>query len=246
MHSLNKKYFIEKESKIILDTYICELYIPESYFESKLVSQDGILYELFFIVKYRLIHSEMDDISKLPYYEFLLPTFIITKPDEVERVKMDLYGIKETFTIFRYFKGGELISNCEIIKSAKVVERYETLLNDGKINAPYIKMNDITNDIQQIHNIKLNVPQYIQQTKISEIYRDIKDYSKPARLVMTIKDSDNSKIRSLNMRENAAFTSTLAGVGFEDIKSMLVVADNRDDRSSKSIGKIEKAIKGMR
>ncbi|MBS4066752.1 MAG: hypothetical protein KGZ74_19475 [Chitinophagaceae bacterium] len=246
MDELNKRYFTEEESRIILNTYSCEIYIPSYYFEAKLAIQDGALYELFFIVKYRLIHDEKSDIAKLPIHDFLLPTFIVTKPDDILKISMDLYGFEENFVIFKYYKGGEIIHNRDIIKTAGIVERYEMLLNDGKIRAPYKKINDVTNNAQKIHDVKLNVPQYIQQTKISEIYRDKNDYSKPARLVMTVKDEDNFKLKALNMRENSAFTSTLAGVSFEDIKSMLTVADNRDDKNSVSMGRIEKAIRGLR
>ena len=246
MNDINKEYFRTEGTKILLNTARCEIYVPNYYFEAKLAQQDGELFDLFFIVKYRLIHKETDNVTKLPLHDFMIPTMILTKPDEVEKAELDLYGTMEKFTVFIYYKGGEIIYNTNIVKNSSSVERYVNLLNDGKIRVPYTKVNEVTNKVQKIHDVKLNVPQYIQQVVISEVYRDKNDFSKPARLVASSKDKDNSKLRGLNMRENSAFTSTFAGVGFEDIKSMLTVADNRDDKDDNSMSQIEKVIRGIR
>ena len=110
----------------------------------------------------------------------------------------------------------------------------------------YKAANALFNRVQKIHDTKLNVHQYIQEMLLSEVYRSKKDLSIPARFVALASDDNDDKIRGLNMRENAAYTSTMAGVGFEDINSMLTVADNRDDRKIMSMNPIEKAIRGIR
>jgi hypothetical protein len=242
----NRNYFTETPNKVILNAFKCEIYVPEYYFEVKLAVQDGELFDLFFIAKYRIIHNDTDDIAKLPIYDFRIPTMVLTRPDEVQKAEFDLYGIKERFSVFTYYKGGEIIFNRGIVKNSTSVERYINLLNDGKIRVPYAKVNDTTNKVQKIHDVKLNVPQYIQQLVISDVYRDKDNYAKPARLVATDTDSNNDGLKGLSMRENAAFTSTIAGVGFEDVKSMLTVADNRDDKNVKTFSTIEKVIRGIR
>jgi hypothetical protein len=243
---MNQGYFKEVDTKVVLNTFRCEIYVPDYYFDVKLAVQDGEIFDLFFIAKYRLIHKDTEDVSKLPIYDFQIPTMILTRPDEVQRAELNLYGTKERFSVFVYYQGGAILYNRDIVKNSTSVERYINLLNDGKIRVPYAKVNDITNKVQKIHDVKLNVPQYIQQLVISEVYRDKNDYSKPARLVASSKDKDNDNLKGLNMRENSAFTSTLAGVGFEDVKSMLTVADNRDDKDDKSLSTIEKIIRGIR
>lgn len=241
----NRPYFRPEGSKVILETFKCEIYVPDYYFDVKLAVQDGEIFDLFFIAKYRLFHKDTDDISKLPLYDFKVPTMILTRPDEVRRDEMNLFGVKERFTIFVYYRGGEILYNSDIVRNATSAERYVNLLIDGKIRIPYAKVNDTTNKMQKIHG-KLNVPQYTQQLLISNIYRDKNDLSRSARFVAKPGDTDGSNIRGLNMRENSAFTSTLAGVGFEDVKSMLTVADNRDDSTDSSLSRIEKVIKGIR
>jgi hypothetical protein len=243
---INKNYFTEKGSKILLNTHRCEIYVPDSYLETKMLGQDGEIFDLLFIVKYRLFHTDTDDASKLPIYEFHFPSMVLTKPDEVRHDTMDIYGVKEKVTVLIYHRGGEIIYNCNIIKSSLMVERFVTLLINGKIRGSYVNSNNMLNDIQKIHNTKLNVPQYVQHILLSEVYRSRKDLSQPARIVASPLDKDDSKIRGLNMRENAAYTSTLAGVGFEDVKSMLTVADNRDDKNDKTMNSIELAIRGLR
>ena len=244
MSSLDKQYFEQTESSILLNTYKCEIFVPESYFESKLAVQDGEIYNLFFIVKYKLYHSENDSGQK-NYGDFLFPSIVTTKPDSVDSAELDIYGEMEKFRVFTYYKGSPILNNRFIVKTSIMVERFVSLRNDGKIRAFYGKIPDIENKVQKIHDTKLGIPQYIQQLTISEVYRDRNDYSRPSRLVLTSQDRDNSKIKALNMRENSAFTSTLAGIGFEDVKSMLTVADNRDDRNVKTISPIEKVIKGI-
>jgi hypothetical protein len=242
----NRLYFTEEGSKILLNAFKCEIYVPDYYFDVKLAVQDGELFDLFFIVKYRLIHKDTDDVSKLPLYDFRIPTMVLTRPDEVQRTELNLYGVQEKFAVFTYYRGGEILYNADIVKNSTSVERYINLLTDGKIRVPYIKVNDTTNKVQKIHDVKLNIPAYIQQLVISEVYRDKTDFSKPARLVASDKDTDNSKLKGLNMRENSAFTSTLAGVGFEDVRSMLTVSDNRDDADSKEMSRIESIIRGIK
>jgi hypothetical protein len=242
---LDKSYFKKVNSSIILDAYKCEVFVPDSYFESRLAVQDGEIYNLFFILKYKLYHTDKDSGSK-NYGDFLFPSIVTTKPDDIHTVELDLYGELEKFHVFTYYKGSPIMNNSLIVKTSIMVERFVNLRNDGKIRAFYGKIPDIENKVQKIHDTKVNVPQYIEHLTISEVYRDKTDYSKPARIIMTTGDKDNSKVKALNMRENSAFTSTLAGVSFEDVKSMLTVADNRNDKNSKEIGPIEKVIKGVK
>jgi hypothetical protein len=241
-----KTFFKKEDSTIVVTTYKCEIFVPKSYFEAKLAVQDGELYDLFFILKFKLYHDEKSEGKSMEVNDFFFPTMMPTKPDETYTTELDLFGGKEKFEVFVYYKGSPIIYNTGIVKNSILVERYVQLLNDGKIRALYRLIDDITNKSQKIHDVKLNVPRYIQQLIISEVYRDAKDYSRPARLVAKADDMDNSKVKGLNMRENSAFTSTLAGVSFEDIKSMLVVADNRDDKDSKDVSSIEKVIKGIK
>ena len=244
MSLLDKEYFKKVDSTILLDTYKCEIYVPDAYFDSRLAVQDGELYSLFFILKYKLFHSANAEPKN--FGEFLFPSIATTRPDDIHTTEIDLYGELEKFHVFTYYKGSPIINNRHIVKSSIMVERFVNLRNDGKIRVNYSKVPDVENKAQKIHDTKLNVPQYIQQLTISEVYRDKADYSKPARLIMGASDKDNSKVKALNMRENSAFTSTLAGVSFEDVKSMLTVADNRDDAANKEISPIEKVIKGIR
>jgi len=244
MSILDKNYFKQDGSSIILDTFKCEIFVPDAYFDSKLAVQDGEIYNLFFIVKYKLYHSENDS-GRKNYGDFLFPSIVTTKPDDVRVEELDIYGDMERFHVFTYYKGSPIINNRFIVKSSIMVERFVNLRNDGKIRVFYGKLPEIENKVQKIHDTKLGVPQYIQQLTISEVYRDSTDYSRPARLVMTSSDKDNTKVKALNMRENSAFTSTLAGINFEDVKAMLTVADNRDDKDSKVISPIEKVIKGL-
>lgn len=242
-----KDYIKEDGDKFILNTYKCEIYVPEQYFgDMKLAVQNGEIFDLLFIVKYRLIHKETDSVDKLPLYEFSIPTMIATRPDEITTEEMSIYGEKEKIRVFTYYKGAELISNKNIVRTSIMVEKFINLLLNGKIRADYTKINNMINMSQKIHGVKLNVPQNIQQLVVSEVYRDASDYSKPARLVTSSTNTGSGEIKALNMRENSAFTSTLAGVGFEDIRSMLTIADNRNDKDDTSMSKIEKVIRGIR
>src|SRR5690606_17762547 len=118
------------------NTFKCEIYVPDYYSDVKLVLQDGEIFDLFFIAKYRLFHTENSDAAKLPVYDFNIPTMILTKPDEVYRTELDLYGSMEKFRVFVYYKNGEIIYNSNIVKNSDSVERYINLLNDGKIRVP--------------------------------------------------------------------------------------------------------------
>jgi hypothetical protein len=244
----NERYFVAKGSKIILDAPRCEIYVPDQYFDAKLAVQDGEIFDLLFIAKYRIVPEGATDIAKVPLSEFAIPTMLLTRPDEVKRAEMNLYGTNERFTVFVYYRGAELIYNSEIVKNPTSVERFVTQWTEGKIRLNYgSEVNDVVNKVQKIHDSKLNVHQSVQQIVSSAVYRSISDLSVLARFVAK-PDADNSKIiRGINMRESSAFTSTLAGVGFEDVKSMLTVADNRDDRKNPApLTNIEKVIKGIR
>lgn len=244
----NERYFVAKGSKIILDAPRCEIYVPDQYFDAKLAVQDGEIFDLFFIAKYRIIHEGVEDVSKLPLYDFSIPTMLLTRPDEIKRMDMNLNGNNERFTVFVYYRGAELIYNTDIVKNPTSVERFVTQWTEGKIRLNYgSEVNDAVNKVQKIHDSKLNVHQSVQQIVSSAVYRSTADLSISARFVAKAEQDNSRIIRGINMRESSAFTSTLAGVGFEDVKSMLTVADNRDDRKNpEPMTMIEKVIKGIR
>ena len=247
MNEMNRAYFKDNGSgKIILNTYKCEIYVPDAYFESRLCDQNGEIYNLFFICKYRLYHKEPTESSVIPIYKIRMPAFITTKPDSVTSTEMDIYGTKEKIHIFTYYRDSAIIDNQYIVQSTETLERYVNLAFNGKIRQSYCEANEITNKAQKIHGCSLNVTQYTQQLAYSQVYRSKKDLSVPARFIASPIDKDDSTIRAINMRENAAYASTLAGVGFEDVYSMLTVADNRDDKNLNTLSPVEMAIRGMR
>jgi len=243
----NADCFKQEGNKIYLNYPKMEIYVPEQYFDSKLAIQDGELIDLFFLLKYRLFNDVDSKASSLPLFNFKSPVMYLTKPDEIYNQTMDIFNKEEKFTVLVYYKGAEVIVNTEIVKSVDILEKTHLLMFDGKIRVDYASANTISNLSQYLNGNTIGVPQYIQQLAISEVYRDATDYSRPARLIASSTKNNDNKIRPLNQRENAAFTSTLAGVSFEDPKSMITVADNRADRGVKTpMSAIERAIRGIK
>jgi hypothetical protein len=232
----------EKDGKLIYTGFHMIAYVPEYYFENGMAEEVGDLTTIFGIFDTKHFISE-NDTKGTGLIPFEFPSFFYTSPDEVTREELTLYNTPEKFRLFHYYNGGVVFNNTHIIQDINNVGKFITLLNEGKLTTDYARMASLFVYNKDINKQNLNVPAFMEEAVISEVYRDANNLSVPARFVAKVEGKNN--IVGLNIRNKTGQTSTFSGLTFEDINSMMVIADNRSSKGVKDAPSvIENIIKG--
>lgn len=238
-------HFRKDNNFIYLSDNSCEFYIPSYYFdekykfatdEGKVIHCIGLFETAFF-----------DDTGKVIERKMLnLPTWIDINVYESEVRKIQLPNdIEELdYKVLTYYKNMKIMSS-KIIKDGDNVEGFIDFILKGKIphNIKYSNVADIWFKNQKMNGVSLGVPPVELEMILSVFYRYLKDPTKKfSSVIGSDKNVSEYDYIMKNVRQICQYTSTYAGVTFEDIDSMITSSLNRSKRNEKELKSPTEAI----
>jgi hypothetical protein len=224
-----------------------EMYIPMSYFETKLAENYGTSINVFGLFNVRVFDNK-DKPGKLETLN--LPTMICIYPIDGEVKELQLiegeHGDPEQYYIAKFYTGNKVMSN-SIQQNASNVELFLDIIFRGKIpqTIPYNQVLSIWHKNLELNGVKLGVTSTILEICISQIYRNKKKPEETFAKVMG-KDPTQSEFsyKTANIREICARNSTFAAMTFEDMDSMITSSLNINKQNKQETeSPIEKIIK---
>lgn len=238
--------FIKDDGENIVFTgnYL-EMYIPDSYFESKLAEEFGNSIRVFGLFNIRVF----DEKNKPMKLETLnVPTMIYIHPSEVEKKELQLIddGEVEKYRVAKFYKGNIIMQN-SVPQDASNVELFLKILTTGKVpkTIPYSQVLRIWQRNLDLNGVKLGVTSTILEIIIAEIYRNKKKPEERfAKLIGKDPSVSEYAYRTANIREICARNSTFAALTFEDMDQMIISSLNINKyNKEESESPIEKIIK---
>ncbi len=216
----------------------CEFYIPSYYFEDRYkfafdegntIKCLGVFNVAFFDTNGKVIERRMLN----------LPTWInlFVYESDVRRLKLQGDVEEIDYRVITYYKDMKIMPS-KLVKDGDNVEGYLDFIMKGKIpnNIKYSDALRIWMKNQKMNGASLGVPSAELEMILSVYYRYKDD---PTKKFSTVIGSDKSVSEydyvMKNTRQICQYTSTYAGITFEDIDSMITTSINRTKRKEKEL-----------
>lgn len=225
-----------------------ELFVPSEYFKTRLAEEVGTGYKIFGYVRAYHYDERNDNRQSATKSVLAYPLMFYTVPDSVTVEKINFFGTEEKYHVFTYYKNSVVFANSEIIQDANNVQTFFNMLMNGKLDIVEYKTIPRMLQLCKIYNgVSFGVPAMYEEVIIADYYRNPDDPREPARFVAAVTDKDPFFARGISQREKVSYSSTFAGITFEDINAMMVMADNakREGREEK-ISEVEKVTLGLK
>ena len=240
-----RNFIKDDGDNIVFTGNYLEMYIPDSYFESKLAEEFGNSIRVFGLFNIRVF----DEKNKPMKLETLnVPTMIYIHPSEVEKKELQLIddGEIEKYRVAKFYKGNNIMQN-SVPQDASNVELFLKILTTGKVpkTIPYSQVLKIWQRNLDLNGVKLGVTSTILEIIIAEIYRNKKKPEERfAKLIGRDPSVSEYAYRTANIREICARNSTFAALTFEDMDQMIISSLNINKyNKEESESPIEKIIK---
>lgn len=240
-------YFRSDGKFIYLEAEYAEFYIPKYYFEDTGKFAEDLgghvralgVFDVGFFVNGTL--REMRVLN--------LPTWTDFFVNDSEERNVHLPGDGETDTpckILKFNKGHKIMPS-SIVEDSSNAESYLDFVLKGKVPSivPYSKSIQIWRKNKELNSVYLGVPSVIEELILACAYRDKNDPSKKFAEVIgkNPKMSQYDYIMN-NIRQICQYSSTFAGITFEDIDSMITTAINRTKtKGTEQYSPIEELLK---
>lgn len=244
------KWFKENpDSSITVECPVLEVYFPEFYISKGFLIQGSGEYTVFGVGNFRPFATKgmINKREDLPMYTLGIPMMFKTAPSEYEMMDISTpvgYPARRT-CVLRYFQGDKLFISTDLISESDNNEIAWNLAEDGK--SDFVNMFDISVIIAELspkmNASKMKVSIEAANTVICERMRNPKDLSQSIRHMKSFPEY----CVTVNAREDASMKNSMVIIGFEDINTGLLVANNRY-RSGKidEITQSEKIMRGIR
>lgn len=242
-----KKFTKEVNGQILYDGIKMELFVPDDFFKSGLAEEVGQSFYIFGGLKAYHYMSKDDDRSKAIISTFCYPLKFYTVPDEVTQEKIDIGQGEQKYTVLTYYNNGVLFTSSEIIQSSDNVSALVTMLTAGRLDiVDYAKIAKMIQLCKYYNNVNFGVPAMYEEVIVADYYRDPNDVTRPARFYANETGKKDFYARGIGQREKASFTSTFSGITFEDITTMVTMADNaKREGRHEVVSDVEKASLGL-
>lgn len=228
-----------------LDT---EFYLPNSYFDSAsgFASRNGSLITTIGIFEFKCLKNG----KYLEHHVMAIPSWFDIFVYESEEREITLGdGSIEKCQVISYLPG-QKIMNASIVQDSDNIEKYMAFILRGKVPSivPYEKSRELWDRNESLNGNSLGVPSVIKELILSTYYRYKKNPSKKFSHVIG-KDSTGTKISQYdyvmnNVRQVCQYSSTVAGITFEDIDTMITTSVNRTrNHEEEAYSPIEKLLK---
>lgn len=222
-------YFKTDNQYLYLEAPYAEFYIPKVYFDGGRYAEDrGSIIEtlgLFHVGIFK--NGELQEMKI-----FNAPTMLNLFVNDSEERDVKLPGNNDGLTpckVIKYNKGHK-ITDAGVIQDASNVESFLDLIIKGKIpnNIPYNETLNIWRRNQELNGAHLGVPSVILELILSVTYRDKDDPGRKfSRVIGANPETSPFAYVTNNFRQVCQYTSTFAGLTFEDIDSMISTSLNR-------------------
>lgn len=208
-----------------------EFCIPEYYFTAAggFAEDLGNKIHAFGVFKVKFLEKKSvikESILNLPTWTDF---FVYSKETRIESMMEDDGNKSEKCVVLTYLKG-EKIMNSFIVENSTNVQTFVDFVMKGKIPSftPYEKAIALWEKNMEINNTSLGVPSLIEEMILSSAYRYNKDQKKKFAHVIG-KDPNMSQYdyKMVNVRQICQYTSTFAGLTFEDFDTMVTTSLNR-------------------
>ena len=244
------KFFKTDGDRIKFTGTYMEAYVPIAYFDMNIAAEYGGEYtEVLGLFNARFF-SDAEGKKPIGSLETVnIPTNIKIYPTSYYEKEMSLISGQqpERYRIYRFYNGDDF-TDSNIIKSSKNAEAFLKVLESGKIprTIPYNKIFDIWTKNMVMNGVKMpDVPAANREMIVAEIYR----YKKSPADRFALHIGKNPKMSQFdyipaNARTLTKYSSTFAGLAFEDIDTMITngININRSGRKQ-SESPIEEIIK---
>ena len=231
---------------IIFTGYYMEIYIPETFFTTKLAEIEGTLVKTFGLLPCR-IKDKNDKI--IVNHTLNMPTTIILHFNDIYKTKINLYEFEgsepDSYRVLKFYNNDIVMSNV-VHKDSSNAELFMKLMCGGKIkNVPYDKILDIWQKNLDLNGVNLGVPSSILELIMAEIYRNPKNPNeKFSKYINNKPDVSKTLYRASNIREICSRNSTFTALTFEDFDTMMTASLNMNKYNKKQVeSPIEKVIK---
>lgn len=231
---------------IIFTGHYMEIYVPETYFATKLAVIEGSLIKVFGLLECAVFDSND---KKLLQETLNLPTTIVLHFNDMYTTKLNLYPKVEnsepvSYRVLKFYRNNILMSNI-VQKDSTNVEQFVNLMCDGKIKGiPYNKILAVWQKNLDLNGVNLGVPSSILEIIISEIYRNNKNPNEKFSKYANKNPKDVYNYRASNIREICSRNSTFSALTFEDFDMMLTSSLNMSKYDKKQVDSpIEQVIK---
>lgn len=244
---MTRNFTKKVNGQILYDGIKMELFVPNDFFKNNLAEQVGQSYYIFGSLKAYHYNNKDDDRSKAIKSTLCYPSKFYTIPDEVSQEKLDIGRGEERYTVLTYYNNAVLFTSSEIIRSVDNLSDFINMLTSGKLDIiEYSKLARMLQLCKYYNGVNFGTPAMYEEVIISDYYRDPKDVSRQARFAANDTNEKHFFARGITQREKVSFTSTFSGITFEDITSMLTMADNAKRENRKEvISDVEKVSLGM-
>ena len=225
------------DGKIIYTGIKMEMMVPDEYFKTGFAEEIGTGYKIFgnlITYHYTDDKTERKDAKKAFLY---YPLMFFTEPDDVNIETLDINGKgEEKYRVLTYHKNSVLMTSDEMIQDAGNMEYFVKMLMGGKFDIiKYSKIPKMMQLAKLYNNINFEVPAMYEEVMISDYYRDPNNIKRPARFAAAEEPENKFYAKGITIREKVAFTSTFSAFTFEDINSMITMADNAKRENKKEI-----------
>lgn len=240
------KYVKNSNGQILYDGIKLELFVPEEYFKTGLAEEVGQSFNVFGNIRAYHYLNKNDDRNKAIKSTLTYPSKFYTTPDEVTIDKIDIGYGEEKYRILTYYKNAILFNNNKIIKSIDNLSAFFTMLTAGRLDmVEYCKLARMMQLSKYYNGVSFGTPAMYEEVIISDYYRDPTDPKRAARFYANETNDPHFHARGITQREKVAFTSTFSSITFEDVTSMVTMADNAARSGKKElVSEVEKVSLG--
>ena len=216
-------------SFLYLDVPYAEFYIPKYYFEDgyKCAEDFGSTIKTIGIMDVGIFEGEKLKEMKVLNIPSLIELYVTNSEDRIVKLPGD--DEPTECRVLKYYKDHKIMPSF-IIQDSANTQLYLSFILKGKVPAivPYSKAMRIWEKNTSMNNTHLGVPFVIEELILSVAYRYKQNlgikYGQMAGKDLNISDYD---YKMINVRQICQYSSTFAGVSFEDFDSMITTSLNR-------------------
>lgn len=244
---MNKKFVKEENGQLLYDGVKLELFVPDEFFRNGLAEEASQSISIFGGVKAYHYLNKDDNRSDAIKSTLCYPSKFYTIPDEVTQEKLDIGQGEQKYRVLTYYKNGVLFTSSEIIQNPDNVSALITMLTAGRLDVvEYDKIPKMIQLCKYYNGVNFGTPAMYEEVIVADYYRDPDNVTRPARFYANDKKKKDFFSLGIGQREKASFTSTFSGITFEDITTMVTMADNAK-RSGKEevVSDVEKVSLGL-
>lgn len=241
------KYLHDNGESFIFDGHYMEIYIPMSYYESKMAVTQGRTIQTFGLLNCSVFNNKMD---KLIDCVLNLPTTIYISPNEIEdrtmKMKHSINPEPQKYRVCKFYKG-DVVMPSSISRDSTNVEDFVNIILKNKLpeGIPYNKLLDVWEANLELNGIKLGVAASNLEIILAEVCRNINDPNQRFSAVVGVDPKASQyDYRPASIREICSRNSTFAALTFEDMDAMITTSLNMNKYNKKQVNSpIEKIIK---